>query len=168
MKLDIKKLKDGDRIQFGKGTFAQCTNYEVDVSGLKGTITEVTVNDDEVIVVRLDKHHDDFKYWDNEIYFDLNEDLQHGTHYSYLEKAKLLGNKKKTLNLDDIVQACELEFWDELIKHMPLAESGDSDPMQSFRFQSAMEEAIKSWWHFNGSEHYNLKDGDEILVRRDD
>ena len=168
MKLDIKKLKDGDRIEFGKGTFAQCTNYESDVSGLKGTISLNIIPNKDAITVVLDEPHDDFKDWDNEIYFDLNEDCEHGTHYSYLEKARLLENKKKTLNLEDIVQACELEFWDELIKHMPLAESGDSDPMQSFRFQSAMEEAIKSWWHFNGSEHYNLKDGDEILVRRDD
>ena len=169
MKLDIKKLKDGDRIQFGKGTFAQCTNYEVDVSGLKGTITEVTVNDDEVIVVRLDKHHDDFKYWDNEIYFDLNEDLQHGTHYSYLEKAKLLGNKKKTLNLKKISRDSRSKFWETVArKHMPLAESGDFDPWEHHKFDIAIEEAIKHWWHCNGSEHYNLNDGDEILVRRGD
>mgnify|MGYP003645975471 FL=1 len=77
--------------------------------------------------------------------------------------------KKKTLNLNDIVSDSEFSFWETVArKHMPLAESGDSDPMQSFRFQSAMEEAIKSWWYCNGAEHYNLKDGDEILKMSDD
>ena len=90
MALNVKNLKDGDRIQFGKDTFAQCTNYESDISGLKGTIIEVTINDDDVLVVRLDEENDDFKWWDNEIYFDLKEDCEHGTHYSYLEKAKII------------------------------------------------------------------------------
>jgi|TARA_R100001480_G_scaffold145100_1_gene143168 hypothetical protein len=76
--------------------------------------------------------------------------------------------KKETLNLNNIVHDCELEFWDELIKHMPLADSGDFDPWQAYLFQKAMEDAIKHWWHFNGSEHYNLKVGKEILVRRGD
>ena len=169
MKLDIKKLKDGDRIQFGKDTFAQCTNYEVDVSGLKGTITEVTINDDDVLVVRLDEENKDFKWWDNEIYFDLKEDCEHGTHYSYLEKARLLENKKETLNLKKISRDSRSKFWETVArKHMPLAESGDFDPWEHHKFDIAIEEAIKHWWHCNGSEHYNLKDGDEILVRRGD
>ena len=76
--------------------------------------------------------------------------------------------QKKTLNLNNIVHDCELEFWDELIKHMPLADSGDFDPWQAFKFQKAMEDAIKHWWHWNGSEHYNLKDGNEILKMSDE
>ena len=51
---------------------------------------------------------------------------------------------------------------------MPLADSGDFDPWQAFKFQKAMEDAIKHWWHWNGSEHYNLKDGKEILKMSDD
>jgi len=98
MKLDIKKLKDGDRIEFGKGTFAQCTNYESDVSGLKGTINLNIIPNKDAITVVLDESHDDFKDWDNEIYFDLNEDCEHGTHYSYLEKARLL--EKNTQKVD--------------------------------------------------------------------
>jgi hypothetical protein len=82
---------------------------------------------------------------------------------------KKMKNKKKTLNLNDIVSDSEFSFWETVArKHMPLAESGDFDPWESHKFQTAMEEAIKHWWHWNGSEHYNLKDGNEILVRRDD
>jgi hypothetical protein len=36
--VDMDKLKDGDRIKFGDNSFGQITNYEIDISNLKGTI----------------------------------------------------------------------------------------------------------------------------------
>jgi hypothetical protein len=71
---------------------------------------------------------------------------------------------KPTLNLQDIVADCEFEFWDRVAtKHMPLVRSGDFDPMQAYALEQALENAIRHWWRWNGEEHYNLKDGVDIL-----
>ena len=71
---------------------------------------------------------------------------------------------KPTLNLKDIVADCEFEFWDRVAtKHMPLSRSGDCDPMQAIVLEQALENAIRHWWRWNGEEHYNLKDGVDIL-----
>ena len=71
---------------------------------------------------------------------------------------------KPTLNLQDIVADCELAFWDSVAtKHMPLVRSGDFDPMQAYALEQALENAIRHWWRWNGEEHYNLKDGVDIL-----
>jgi hypothetical protein len=71
---------------------------------------------------------------------------------------------KPTLNLKDIVADCEFEFWDRVAtKHMPLVRSGDFDPMQAYALEQALENAIRHWWRWNGEEHYNLKDGVDIL-----
>ena len=65
---------------------------------------------------------------------------------------------KPTLNLNDIVSDCELDFWDNVArKHMPLSRSGDCDPMQAFELERAIEDNIKHWWHYNGGEHYSMK-----------
>jgi len=70
---------------------------------------------------------------------------------------------KPTVDLAKIVEDCELAIGEVLIKHMPLVESGDVDPMQAFELERALEKAIKHWWRWNGSEYYNLKDGVDIL-----
>ena len=71
---------------------------------------------------------------------------------------------KPTVDLQDIVADCELAFWDNVAtKHMPLVRSGDFDPMQAFALEQALENAIRHWWRWNGEEHYNLKDGVDIL-----
>jgi hypothetical protein len=71
---------------------------------------------------------------------------------------------KPTLNLKDIVADCEFEFWDRVAtKHMPLSRSGDCDPMQAIVLEQALENAIRHWWRWNGSEHYNLKVDGEII-----
>ena len=65
---------------------------------------------------------------------------------------------KPTVDLQDIVADCEFEFWDRVAtKHMPLVRSGDFEPMQAYALEQALENAIKHWWSWNGSEHYNLK-----------
>ena len=70
---------------------------------------------------------------------------------------------KPTVDLAKIVEDCELAMGEVLIKHMPIVESGDVDPMQAFALEQAIEDNIKHWWRWNGSEHYNLKDGVDIL-----
>jgi len=71
---------------------------------------------------------------------------------------------KPTLDLNDIVADCELDFWDNVARrHMPLSRSGDCDPMQAFELERALHKAIKHWWHWNGSEYYNLEDDGDIL-----
>ena len=75
---------------------------------------------------------------------------------------------KPTLNLNDIVADCELDFWDNVArKHMPLSRSGDCDPMQAFELERALHKAIKHWWRWNGSEYYNLEDDGDILEGED-
>jgi len=71
---------------------------------------------------------------------------------------------KPTLDLQDIVADCELDFWDNVARrHMPLSRSGDCDPMQAIVLEQALENAIRHWWRWNGSEHYNLKVDGEII-----
>ena len=53
--LDITKLKDNDRIKFSDETFGQITNYEIDISNLKGTVIEC----EDMIAIKLDKHFSD-------------------------------------------------------------------------------------------------------------
>ena len=64
---------------------------------------------------------------------------------------------KPTVDLAKIVEDCELAIGEVLIKHMPIVESGDVDPMQAFELERAIEDNIKHWWHMNGGEHYSMK-----------
>ena len=94
--LDITKLKMGDRVQFSDETFAQVTNYETDISYLKGTV----VNFDEPfyattfthVWIELDKKHEDFHgdEWGNAVQFNLTDEMDGGTSVDYLKKAKLI------------------------------------------------------------------------------
>jgi hypothetical protein len=89
--IDIKKLKKGDRIQFGKDTFAVVTNYEENISDLKGTV-DIIDNEGECIWVKLDEPNRHFKDYNNSIQFALVEEGSSGSDISYLEKADLLHN----------------------------------------------------------------------------
>ena len=81
-----------------------------------------------------------------------------------LKHTMVLIMDKPTVDLQDIVADCEFEFWDRVAtKHMPLVRSGDFDPMQAYALEQALENAIRHWWRWNGEEHYNLKDGVDIL-----
>ena len=64
---------------------------------------------------------------------------------------------KPTIDLAKIVEDCELAIGEVLIKHMPLVESGDVDPMEAMALEEAIEDNIKHWWHWNGGEHYSMK-----------
>ena len=87
--IDIKKLKKGDRLQFSKDTWAIVTNYESDISHLKGEVEEINFLDS--IWVKLDKPNKDFKDYNNSVQFAL-VDGSGGSDKSYLEKADLLFN----------------------------------------------------------------------------
>ena len=78
---------------------------------------------------------------------------------------KMTDTTKPTIKLVDIVEDAQLAFWAEVVKHLPLAESGDFDPMSSCNFDLAIEAAIKTWWSWNASESYDLDTGHgEILT----
>jgi hypothetical protein len=64
---------------------------------------------------------------------------------------------KETIALADIVNDAQLDFWYKVAEYMPLAEGGDFDPMSSLDFDLAIEEAIKTWWGWNASTHYDLQ-----------
>ena len=87
--IDIKKLKKGDRIQFGKDTFAVVTNYEENISDLKGVVDDLDFSDS--IWIKLDKPNRHFEDYDNCVQFGVVEGSS-GSDISYLEKADLLHN----------------------------------------------------------------------------
>lgn len=89
--IDIKKLKKGDRLQFGKDTFAMVTNFEDNISNLKGTIETIDRDVSKCIWVKLDEPNRHFNDYNNCVQFALVEDGS-GSHISYLEKADLLFN----------------------------------------------------------------------------
>jgi hypothetical protein len=100
--VDMDKLKDGDRIKFGDNSFGQITNYEIDISNLKGTIKrdKYIKEDKDFIAVKLDKHFADLEEWDNELHFDISKEtvknpyeMRFGTSFEYLQKAKLIVEK---------------------------------------------------------------------------
>ena len=97
--ININKLKDGDRVQFALKAYGQITNYEIDISNLKGTVKTDRYIDDEgdMIAIKLDKHFSDLDEWDNELHFDISKntmanpyEMQFGTSFEYLQKAKLI------------------------------------------------------------------------------
>ena len=64
---------------------------------------------------------------------------------------------KPTVDLAKIVEDCELAIGEVLIKHMPLVESGDVDPMEAMALEEAIGNGIKHWWRFNGGDAYKVK-----------
>ena len=92
--MNINKLEIGNKVQFAKDTYAMVTNYELDVSHLKGTITHI---DNECIHIRTDLDIKDFEDWDYEIYFNLTSDENYGgTSIDYLKKAKLINMEQSS------------------------------------------------------------------------
>ena len=65
--------------------------------------------------------------------------------------------RKPVIKLHDIREDAQLAFWAEVVKHLPLAENGDFDPMSSHHFDEASEEAIVTWWQWNACMHYDMQ-----------
>lgn len=91
--MNVNNLKDGDRVKFSEEAFGQITNYEIDISNLKGTVIEC----EDMIAIKLDKHFSDLDEWDNQLHFDISKntmanpyEMQFGTSIDYLKKAKLI------------------------------------------------------------------------------
>jgi hypothetical protein len=75
---------------------------------------------------------------------------------------------KPVIKLDDIVEDAQFAFWEEVVKHLPLAESGDFDFGAAHHFDLAIGQAIKLWWKWNASVPYDLDNGlGEILQGAD-
>jgi len=83
--IGISNLKEKTKIKFAKDTYAVVTNYETNISNLKGVISDIDLKDG-YIWVKLDKPHKDFKDYDNEVQFGLSKDSC-GTYISYLLKS---------------------------------------------------------------------------------
>ena len=71
---------------------------------------------------------------------------------------------KPRIKLSDIVDDAQMAFWYKVVEHMPLAQSGDFDPMSSLHFDLAIEEAIQIWWSWNASMHYDLQLPDGEII----
>jgi len=124
--IDINKLKEGDRVQFGKGSFAMVTNFEDNISDLKGTI-DIIDNKGNCIWVKLDKPNRHFEDYNNSIQFALVKEGS-GTHIEYLKKSDLLFNyeiEQTYLQTDyfNVVEgrnkeeALEMAFKEDNIRH---------------------------------------------------
>jgi hypothetical protein len=48
-------------------------------------------------------------------------------------------------HLDQIVENCQLAFWEEVTKHFPTIKNGDFPPEESYTFQQACFRAVKLW-----------------------
>jgi len=88
--IEIKKLKIGDHIQFAENTWAIVTNYEENISNLKGVIEEIDFSDS--IWIKLDKPNKHFKDYDNCVQFGLVEGSS-GSDKSYLKNASIIEEK---------------------------------------------------------------------------
>lgn len=91
--MNINKLKHGQRIQFANNSYGQITNYEIDISNLKGTVIEYK----DMIGIKLDKYFSDLDDWNNELHFDISKEtiknpyeMKFGTSFEYLQKARLI------------------------------------------------------------------------------
>lgn len=71
---------------------------------------------------------------------------------------------KPTKKLADIVEKAQIAFWAEVVRHMPMATSGDFDWGQAFQLDKALEDAVTHWWEWNASDHYNLLDSRDVLI----
>tara|TARA_Y100000310_G_C20057893_1_gene523582 strand:+ start:157 stop:447 length:291 start_codon:yes stop_codon:yes gene_type:complete len=71
---------------------------------------------------------------------------------------------KPVIKLADIVEDAQFSFWEQVVKHLPLAEGGDFDPMSSYQFDLAIEEAVTKWWSYNASEPYDLDIGNGRIL----
>ena len=75
---------------------------------------------------------------------------------------------KPVIKLDDIVEDAQFAFWQEVVKHLPLADGGDFDPLASYHFDVALGQVITTWWSWNASVPYDLDLGNgEILQGAD-
>ena len=71
---------------------------------------------------------------------------------------------KPTKKLADIVGKAQNAFWAEVVRHMPMATSGDFAPLDARDLDIALEDAVTHWWEWNASEHYNLLDTTGVLI----
>ena len=67
--------------------------------------------------------------------------------------------KKPILNISDIMEDASEAFFAKVVEHMPLAQYGDVEPVETFSWENATEQIIRHWWSMNASEHYDLREG---------
>ena len=64
--------------------------------------------------------------------------------------------ERTLVNLKDIAQAAQDSFWSEVVKHLPLVQSGDSMPMETIAFDKACEDALAAWFDLNATPFYEV------------
>jgi len=99
--IGIENIKEGQTIHFAKDTWAICFRDEIEISDLKGMITQNDFADKELVQkfndgkifqlatwVKMEKHLEDFDEWENQIMF--TKDGDGGTQIEYLLSAKTI------------------------------------------------------------------------------
>ena len=72
---------------------------------------------------------------------------------------------KPVIKLDDIAEDAQFAFWQEVVKHLPLADGGDFDPLASYQFDLMVGQAIRHWWSWNASVSYDLDLGNGNILQ---
>ena len=98
--IGIENIKEGQTIHFAKDTWAICFRDEIEISDLKGMITQNDFADKELVQkfndgkifqlatwVKMEKHLEDFDEWKNEIMF--SKYGSGGSDIEYLLSAKM-------------------------------------------------------------------------------
>ena len=67
-----------------------------------------------------------------------------------------MSDDRKTVSIGNILDDSEYSFWSEVRKHFPLSKGGDFPPSAKRNWESAIEDAVITWWDFNASDHYDL------------
>ena len=99
-KMNVNKLKIGDRVKFANETFALVTRYETDISNQKGTVVNFSIDrkdNNTHVWIRLDipNKHFNCDEWNNAVQFNLTNEMDGGTSIDYLKKAKLIKEQEK-------------------------------------------------------------------------
>ncbi len=107
--IGIENIKEGQTIHFAKDTWAICFRDEIEISGLKGWITQNDFADKELVQkfndskifqlaiwVKMEKHIEDFDEWENQIMF--TKDGDGGTQIEYLLSAKIIEETQNETN----------------------------------------------------------------------
>tara|TARA_R100000306_G_scaffold60865_1_gene62088 strand:- start:1211 stop:1459 length:249 start_codon:yes stop_codon:yes gene_type:complete len=71
---------------------------------------------------------------------------------------KMTDDRKQIVNLEALVEDAEQALGQVLVKHMPLATSGDVDPWVAYRMQKTIKLLATAWCEDNASDHYIMRE----------
>ena len=72
---------------------------------------------------------------------------------------------KPVVKIQDILHDADDAFFEQVVKHLPLAHGGEFDFGVAAQWAQQQAAVIKHWWQYNASDNYNLEDlNGDILI----